>query len=967
MRAWVVSLVLVFATSVAAADPKADIAQLDKELQKHQLAQDSFSAVKVLRKLYAAQLKLTGDDPVYTWRRKIDLASTLQSIGEYSESIQLFKELLASSEKQHGASSEDTKRALENLRGVYEMRRELAEVAKIQRRVLAMSKQLYGETSVRYAQDLGQYAYHLWSRGENVAAQRAYEQTLKIQEAAKDPSVNATLMMIGLLYMQTNQQPKAIAAFDRYIATTQMMSLKVHAITWVAERYRYAGREELAKKLAKDGIALCEREVARLERAKSPTNELTAMLFALGELYKSAGDLASAERVMLRQVALEEKQPNGFPPYAQLAGLRRQQDRPKEALALFEKARAWMGKIAKHGNSGLDPMIADIHVELGDTRRAEQLYLGAQADLDKLFGKGAMLVLRLHLGLVGVYVAAKQYDKAERVLAENLDLAERELAMILAGGTEADHLAYFARETHQLETAIAFHQLLPKRASAAKLALTTLLRRKGRVLDAAAGMATVRAKLSPADKVLLDQLADARAKLAKLVVAGPQKTADYAREVATLEDRIRGLEVALSSKNAQYRVASQPIELAAVQKKLAKDARLVEIVNYERRAWNVPYHKQPKAKPRHYAAYVLADRGAPILVELGPAKPIDEAVAKFRVAVADPDSDQRLPRPSGRGSETPDNEGVAALGKALHDLTIGKLAKALGPAKQVWIAPDGALNLVPFAALSDGKQYLIKRYNFTYLTSGRDLLRQGIRGKPKAGAIIFADPSFDATASAPDTNNRRSRAMAGQHWAQLPGTGQEADLIAKTLPGAKVYRDKLATETALKAVAAPRVLHLATHGFFLADEGTTDQAAAVENPLLRSGLALAGANKLVSGAEDGVLTALEASGLDLWGTKLVVLSACETAVGKISNGDGVYGLRRALVIAGAESLVMTLWQVDDFATRDLMAGYYKKLQAGGGRSAALREIQLELSAQPKYAHPYFWASFVPAGDSGPLE
>src|SRR4029079_6266610 len=124
-------------------------------------------------------------------------------------------------------------------------------------------------------------------------------------------------------------------------------------------------------------------------------------------------------------------------------------------------------------------------------------------------------------------------------------------------------------------------------------------------------------------------------------------------------------------------------------------------------------------------------------------------------------------------------------------------------------------------------------------------------------------------------------------------------------------------------------------------------APARENPLLRSGLALAGANKLRSGDDDGILTAMEASGLDLWGTKLVVLSACETGVGKVTNGEGVYGLRRALVIARAESLVMTLWQVDDFATKDLMAGFYKKLAAGKPRSAALREVQLELLAQDK--------------------
>jgi CHAT domain-containing protein len=194
------------------------------------------------------------------------------------------------------------------------------------------------------------------------------------------------------------------------------------------------------------------------------------------------------------------------------------------------------------------------------------------------------------------------------------------------------------------------------------------------------------------------------------------------------------------------------------------------------------------------------------------------------------------------------------------------------------------------------------------------------------------------------------------------------------MAGLTVYRGAQATETTVKSLHGPKILHLATHGFFLDDEpataadpsGSPAMAESHENPLLRSGLAFAGANKLSSGDDDGILTAMEASGLDLWGTKLVVLSACETGAGKVTNGEGVYGLRRALVIAGAESLVMTLWQVDDQATKDLMIGYYKRLVAGKGRSAALRDIQLEISARTKYAHPYYWASFLPAGDSSPI-
>lgn len=163
----------------------------------------------------------------------------------------------------------------------------------------------------------------------------------------------------------------------------------------------------------------------------------------------------------------------------------------------------------------------------------------------------------------------------------------------------------------------------------------------------------------------------------------------------------------------------------------------------------------------------------------------------------------------------------------------------------------------------------------------------------------------------------------------------------------------------------------------------------IENPLLRSGLVLAGANQREGGeGEDGILTALEASGLNLWGTKLVVLSACETGVGEVKNGEGVYGLRRALVLAGSESQVMSLWQVSDEATRDLMVEYYRRLHKGEGRTEALRQVQLEMlmGAQQSRerqshglalsdkgpnkpvdrSHPFFWASFIQSGDWRPL-
>jgi CHAT domain-containing protein len=188
----------------------------------------------------------------------------------------------------------------------------------------------------------------------------------------------------------------------------------------------------------------------------------------------------------------------------------------------------------------------------------------------------------------------------------------------------------------------------------------------------------------------------------------------------------------------------------------------------------------------------------------------------------------------------------------------------------------------------------------------------------------------------------------------------------------------------VKAARAPGLLHLATHGFFLpeqtlpevllhgrpGDRPTPAERAALlerENPLLRSGVALAGFNGRRSGSDDGVLTALEVAALDLSGTRLVTLSTCESGVGQPSSGEGVYGLRRALVMAGAETQVMSLWQVDTGRTRELMAAYYKLLKRGAGRSEAMRDVQLAMLSSSKTAHPNLWASFIVSGDYRPMD
>lgn len=379
--------------------------------------------------------------------------------------------------------------------------------------------------------------------------------------------------------------------------------------------------------------------------------------------------------------------------------------------------------------------------------------------------------------------------------------------------------------------------------------------------------------------------------------------------------------------------------------------------------------KTRKPAAAHYAAYLLAADNEPRWVDLGAAAVIERAITAWRQSLRDP-----------RRTD------VQRLARAVDDKVMKPLRPLLAAAKHLLISPDGALNLIPFVALVDEQnKYLVERYAITYLTSGRDLLRLQTPRESRSEAVIVADPEFGdpPIVIASNSFSRKGIARLDESkvlFAPIAKTRAEARAIQDLLPSSIMLSKLQATEAALRQLSGPRVLHIATHGFFLQDNesaalatrGSEDLrlgkwAAKVGNPLLRSGLALAGANQGKSGDDDGVLTAMEAANLDLWGTKLVVLSACDTGVGEIKNGDGVYGLRRALVLAGAETQLMSLWPVSDTSTSELMIGYYKALQQGQGRGEALRQAQLQMLQIKPRQHPFYWASFIQSGEWANLE
>jgi CHAT domain-containing protein len=339
-----------------------------------------------------------------------------------------------------------------------------------------------------------------------------------------------------------------------------------------------------------------------------------------------------------------------------------------------------------------------------------------------------------------------------------------------------------------------------------------------------------------------------------------------------------------------------------------------------------------------------------------------------------------------------DRQGVAAyeaVAAALYRQVVDPLEESIRDAGQLLIAPDGHLSTLPFGLLIDGAgRRLSTQKIVSYLNSGRELLAiQAFKGTG-SGITVAADPDFD-TRSQPLNRLIPKDRLVRARLSPLPGAREEATAIDALFEKVDCLVGAEASCSAVMALNSPAVLHFATHGIFaefddpdpvwknnilpvgdrlmMISQSGPDRLA---NPMFSSGLALSGANRRDADGNKGVLTAQEITAMNLGGTQLVVLSACETGLGTAGHGEEFMGLRRALAIAGAATQVTSLWRVDDAATRTLMTHYYRALAQGADRVAALTGAQAAVEndpQHPRWRHPCYWGAFITSGDWRPLD
>jgi CHAT domain-containing protein/tetratricopeptide (TPR) repeat protein len=766
------------------------------------------------------------------------------------------------------------------------------------------------------------------------------------------------------------------------------------------------------------------RALARTEETQPDSDVDADDLILVGDILRDQGNLsAAADNYRKSMDILEKLLPESLHMSDTLVSLakvaRAQQNR---TLAIEYEHRALEIGRKSCPNSWCVPGIlndlGELAYEQGDLTGSES-YLRRAVDIrEKSLGAQhpdlarSLNSLALTVAALGrIPEALETALRAEKIGAEHLRLSARTLS-------ERQALAYEGIRASGLDVALTLATDRKVTPAVRGQIFDAVIHSRALVFDELAARHRSAYKSGkPEVARLADQLFSTRTRLATLVFrgAGEMKPDVYRNLLDETRTQKEKAERALAEKSIAFRQdqARTQIGINEIVASLPQGAALVAFVRYASQDLQKPRAGQVVPKPvPSYAAFVMrAGDDEPAFVQLGPAGEIETRLAAWRRDIA-------------RQAEASDTFPRAAeityrgVGAALRRRIWDPLGPALGDAKEVFVVPDAALHLVNLASLPIGSaRYLLETGPLIhYLSTERDLVPAQFRHGE--GILVVGNPAFDqavklvvasnqqspptgATAGAAAPLLRGTRSACGTfqtlRFPPLPGSQQEMENIAALWKSSKSGAATQPRGELLQATGgdasreafeqyAPgkRVLHIATHGFFLegscesavqrrSDANNRDESflpATAENPLLLSGLAFAGANRRASAKPDetdGILTAEEIAGINLEGVDWAVLSACDTGVGEIKVGEGVFGLRRAFQVAGAKTVIMSLWPVEDETTRQWMGSLYREHFLNGKdtgesvRAASLRILR-QRRVKHQSTHPFYWGAFIAAGD-----
>jgi CHAT domain-containing protein/Tfp pilus assembly protein PilF len=945
------------------------------------------------------------------------------SKGKYSEAVKIGEESVNVAKTVFGQESSQYAASLNNLAQIYEQIGVYDKAESLHRKAIDITKKILGENHPSYATSLNNLAMLYHSRGEYAKAEPLFKQALEIikKSSGEDhPKYASILNNLAVLYHSMGEYAKAEPLFKQALEIIKKSLGEDHPnYTAILESLAmlYLSMGEYAKT---EPLLQKTMEITKKTMGENHPDYATS-LNNLAGLYESMGDYAKAETLHkkamdIRKGTLGEKHPDYAASLNNLSLVYYSMGEYAKAEPLQKKAIEITKKILgeKHPDYATNlNNLASLYYSLGDYDKSEPLYQQELEIIKESLGKDHPAYARSLNNLALLYAACDKETLALTSFDNDMKSLHSHTTKVLIALPEHRQIAFLHHIWFNLELFISFvyqHMDLTKANIQGE---EWLARWKGLAAEIQTEKSRImRQGKDPKLQALINELTSARQRLAEYTLSPPVqfKPEDIQTHRDTANQKVAELESKLAQESSQFAEINRigQAKLADIAAAMPADSILLDYAKFR------DFNFKAKGKEKRWGdwRYIIFVTAAgkdpqPIMVDLGPAKPIDEAIADFRNAMGKAEKGE-IPK-----DDKEIREKLAAVRKLIIDPAMPHIKD-----KRHWIiCPDGQISLVPFEALpiEDGK-YLIEIKKLSYLGAGREAVAYAGPLKEVEKPLVsmlMGNPDFDLTPVEQQVELQRiklvesvmaMRGIGGSRdirqvlFPPLPATGPEVETAAGLLGGQK-YLKRQALEGVVKSVTHPEVLYLATHGFFLPDQelisdkdslslmtfttrgmnsgngrdafDLANPGPRIENPMLRCGLALAGANRREAAearedVDDGILTGMEIAGLDLWGTKLVVLSACQTGLGDVQQGEGVMGLRRAFLLGGARRVLATLWMVPDQQTRELMVDFLTRWKAGKPAVDALREAQITMITHLRkdrgQAHPFYWAAFTMTGD-----
>lgn len=912
--------------------------------------------------------------------------------GKQEEAEALYQRSLAIQEKTIGAEHPEMCSTKNSLALLYDAAARYAEAEELQKQVLNCNENGLGPDHPHVAASLNNLAVLYYRQGRFSEAAPLFRKASEIEEKVFGPDhyhVITDLSNLATTYTVLGRYTDAEPLLKRVLESRRKNPASAElgtALNNLAKHYRETGRYGEAESLYKEAAQVWEEGLGE-------EHPLVALAFGnLGVLYHTTNRYPEAEQSLQRSRTLYEKavgeeHPDTAQVLFHLANLYRDLKRYEESERLFLKAQAVLEKSIGTEN----PRVAAVWNGLGNlyraSRKTDQAEIVLQKALDvrkQSLGENHPSVAETMISLASVQSSMGRHQRANALFVKGTMIQQNLRENIFSLLSERQKLTFAeiqALPVHVfLEHTVRF---LTQDSKSVEASLSAWLAWKGAVQEAQGRYLDALILSEDAQvREKWEELQSTRRQIARMWLVGPGrlKTETYRQRLTDLSEMQDRLEADLSSLSQAYAQERKTggVSMNRVAGLLPEGGVYLDYARITFYDSLTGQHMSP-----HYLVFALTGGKNPVvhLFDLGSAREIDSLISAYRKEISSIVEKGRPDRQQTRQ--------MSKYGKELYRRLILPLESKLKNRKELVISPDGLMNILPLEVLlSEQNEYLLQKYDITYLGSGRDIFRWTER-KAGGNAIVMADPDFDLTlmehaAVLSDLGMKTDPLRSGtsgafRDWSfsRLPDSRKEGQEVARLIKEkmnipVQLYLDQQAVEEILLTLRSPEVLHVATHGYFIEEDTGGNQRshslledgipeANWENPALRSGIALSGANQsLKNGRDGGLVSAIKIEGMNLRGTDLVVLSACDTGIGSIRNGEGVFGLKRSFVLAGAQTLVLSLWKVPDQTTRKLMGRFYALWTSGLSKSEALRKARLEIMETE--SNPFYWAAFQLVGN-----